>query len=173
MPEGDNVPEFSFEVDVTALSSHPKQYKLKVKPEDYDRIAKRLGVLSLLACEGEINIAVTRKFIQISGTVSGTAMRECVASLEEMREDVSDSFEIEFFRQPPSEDEAIVVDGVDLTEVHEDDILDIGELLIQQFSLAMTPFPRKEGAISLAEEYGQGGNVSPFANLHELLKKDH
>ncbi len=173
MTEGNSTPEFSFEVDLTALSSRPKHYKLKVEPVDYERLAERLGILALHSCEGEINIAVTRKVIQVSGKVSGAALRECVASLEEMKEEVSDSFELEFLRHSSPESDDKPVDVSALIEVHEGDILDIGELLIQQFSLAMTPFPRKDGASSLAVDYGKGGDVSPFANLHEILKKDH
>lgn len=167
------VPEFSVDVDLTSQSSQPKHYSLKVDPADFEKIAKRLGIVALHACEGEIDIAVTRKLIQVSGTVRGKATRECVSSLEEMDEDIADSFELEFLRHALPENEEKPVDVNDLIEVHEGDILDIGELLIQQFSLAMSPFPRKDGAISLAVEYGKGGDVSPFANLHEILKKDH
>ncbi len=173
MSDGVAAPEFSFEVDLTSLSSRPKQYLLKVDPADYERIAKRLGVLALNACEGEINIAVTRKVIHISGMVKGTVIRECVASLEEMTEDVHDSFELELLRQSVPQNDNKAPEDIDLVEVHEGDVLDIGEQLIQQFALAMAPFPRKEGAISLAAEYGHGGTTSPFANLHEILKKDH
>ena len=97
--------------------------------------------------------------------------RECVASLEEMKEIVDEAFEVEFLRQKPEPNLNEDVEDWELPEVHEGQIFDIGELLVQQLSLAMKPFPRKEGAVSLTELYGDGGSVSPFADLADRFGK--
>ena len=70
-----------------------------------------------------------------------------------MIENINENFEIRFTRQAPSDPVASGEDSDDWnrSELHEGDMLDVGELLVQQLSLAMAAFPRKQGAPSLAE----------------------
>lgn len=173
MTQTDAPPEFSFEVDLCSLAPAGKQYQLKASPDECEKVANRLGVIAVHLCQGEIHIGATKTIIAISGTVRGAMTRECVASLEEMEEAVADSFELEFFRDEraiDADDDSI---ERDLAEIHEGDVFDIGELLVQQLSLAMNPFPRKEGAPSLAAEYGAEDGGSPFAELHQILEKNN
>ncbi|MEO1241828.1 MAG: DUF177 domain-containing protein [Pseudomonadota bacterium] len=173
MTNADAQPEFSFDVDVRSLTPAGKKYHLKAGPNECAKIAKRLGVIAVHLCEGDIHIGATKTVITISGTVRGAMTRECVASLEEMEEAVADSFELEFFRDESAidpEDDSV---EWDLAEIHEGDVFDIGELLVQQLSLAMDPFPRKEGAPGLAAEYGAEDSGSPFAELHQILEKNN
>ena len=173
MTQAGAAPEFSFEIDLTGLSASEKQFRLKAEQSVCEQLAKRLGVIAVHSCEGEINLSATKSVINVSGTVRGGVTRECVASLEDMEEVVSDSFELEFFRNANALDDDKSLDETDLAEIHEGDVFDIGELLVQQFSLAMDPFPRKDNAPSLAEEYGEDIEASPFAGLQDILKKSN
>lgn len=171
MTDNGAAPEFSMEIDITALPASGKHYRLKADKDACARIAKRLNIPDVKFLDGEISISATKKTLTARGVVRALVVRECVASLEAMDEDIKDAFEIEFLR---NESDAPPLDGREeweLPEIHEGDIFDIGELLVQQLSLAMTPFPRKEGAKSLAEEFGAQGESSPFAILQAESKK--
>ncbi len=164
--------EFSHEVDLTKISKDGRDYRLGADASACKRIAERLGVPSVEALSGEIHIAVTRKAIFTRGSVQGRLTRACVVSLEEMSEIVDDTFEIEFVRcaddAPTEEDSA---ENWHQPEAHHGTVFDIGELLVQQFSLALDPFPRKPGAVSLAQTYGTEALSSPFSVLQGKIDK--
>ena len=71
--------------------------------------------------------------------------------------------------RPPEDEEE---EDLDAPEYHGGDMLDLGEMLVQQLSLAMAAFPRKEGAESLAEAYAPPENTSPFAALKGAFKSE-
>lgn len=173
MSEKSAQPEFSFSINLGDLSSSGKRFKLKAGQEECARIARRLGIVAVRELEGEIHIRATKTVIDVAGALSAQLTRECVSSLEELDEAVADSFELEFFRNEKAleaiEDEV----EAEFAEVHESDSFDLGELLVQQLSLAMDPFPRKPGATSLAAEFGSDDAASPFAGLHEALEKNN
>jgi len=164
--------EFSHEVDLTKLSKTGKNFRLEADEDARAKIAARLRVPAVKALTGDIHISATPKTILARGVVRAQLVRECVASLEELDETVDDAFEVEFLR---SADDAAPDSSDDedwlAPEVHEEPVFDIGELLVQQLSLAMDPFPRKQGAVSLAETYGRASESSPFAVLQGKIEK--
>ena len=163
--------EFSKEVELSALPPTGKIYKLVVSEDIYPQIARRLGVVSVANCSGEIHLKANKAVITVKGTVRAFLVRECVSSLEVMDETIDDSFEVEYMRHETRSEKAGQADELNLTESHLGGVLDVGELLIQQVSLAMAPFPRKEGAASLVGEYGTEASISPFAVLQQNFNK--
>lgn len=171
--------EFSHEVDLTSLSRGEKRVRLTASKEECAKIAARLGVIAVDELNGELTLKATKVEITIRGHMRARLIRECVASLEEMDEEISEDFDVTFLRQADehafsSEDASDDAswDGEEVPpEIHEGDHFDLGEFLVQQLALAMDPFPRKPGAVSLAEAYGGGGKVSPFSGLREKLEK--
>ena len=162
-------PEFSYEIELGDLGKTGKVFRLSATEEQRARVAARLGTPSVEKLEGEMRVTSTKTAIRIEGSIDAALTRECVASLEPMQEEVSETFEIDFLRTPPDDADG---EDWDAPDVHEGDSLDLGELLVQQLSLAMDPFPRKEGAKSLAEAYAPKENISPFAALQGVIGKD-
>lgn len=173
MSDNVTVPEFSFPVNLGEVSSFGKRFQLKTNQQERERIAQRLNVVAVRECKGEVNIRTTKTVIDISGSLRAELTRECVSSLEEMDEAVSDSFELQFFRTEKAIEAIEDEEEAEFAELHEGDTFDLGELLVQQLSLAMDPFPRKPGATSLAAEFGSDEEASPFAGLHEALEKNN
>lgn len=165
-----NTPEFTHEIELGEVGKQGKTFRLSANEEERARIAARLGAPSVEKLEGALRISATKTAIRVEGNIEAVLTRECVASLEPMQESVSEEFDIDFLREPP--DEAGEEDDLEAPEVHEGSRLDLGELLVQQLSLAMDPFPRKEGVESLAEAYAPPEKVSPFAGLKGMLGKD-
>ncbi len=164
--------EFSREVDLTSLPPSGKVFRMTLSQENCISVAKRLRVIALKSCAGEIELTQKKSTICAVGSVKAELIRECVSSLEEMDESISESFEIEFLRDDSVRDANEDIEEWGLPEIHKGNIFDVGELLIQQVSLAMASFPRKDGATSLAAEYGVEPEVSPFAVLQQNFKKD-
>ena len=163
--------EYSVEVDLGALPPGGKFFKLAVDHGISPMLAKRLGVVSVRNCAGEIHLKANKTVITAAGNVRAFLVRECVLSLEELDELIDDSFEVEFLRHDIAPKAGGQSDELNLREVHGEEVFDVGELLIQQLSLAMEPFPRKEGVNSLVEEFGTEPEVSPFAVLQQDFNK--
>ena len=162
--------EFSFEISLDDVGGKGRTYRLTVDEAARARIAERFAIPAVHKLEGELSVSANRTSIRVEGSLEADLTRICVASLEEMEEAVRDEFEVDFLRSVPEyEDED---EEIDLQEVHEGDVFDLGEFLVQQLSLAMDPFPRKEGAVSLAEGYAPKENDSPFAALQGLVGKE-
>ncbi|MCK5747014.1 MAG: DUF177 domain-containing protein [Oricola sp.] len=163
-------PEFSYEIELGEVGRQGKVFRLAAGEDERRRVAERLGAPSVEKLEGELRVSATKTAIRVEGSIDADLTRECVASLEPMQERVAEDFEIDFLREAPEPEEG--EEGWETPEVHEGDRLDLGELLVQHLSLAMDPFPRKEGAESLAETYAPKETISPFAGLKDVLGKD-
>ena len=164
-------PEFSMEVDLGEIGKGEKNFRLSAGEEERRKIAVRLKIPAVDMFEGDIRLRATKSDIFVAGHVRAQLTRECVASLELMREDVAEPFEIHFIRQADDEIDAAEEADIDAPELHDGETIDIGELLVQQLALAMDPFPRIEGASSLSEAHGGEGDISPFAALRGAFKK--
>ncbi len=162
------LPEFSYEIDVGDVGRAGKTFHLAANETERAKIAARLETPSVKKLEGEMKVTATKTAVRVTGDIAAELTRECVATLEPMQERVAESFEIDFSRIPPEPEEE---EDLDAPEYFEGTSLDLGELLVQQLSLAMDPFPRREGAPSLAETYAPEEKVSPFAGLKTALGK--
>lgn len=171
--------EFSVAVDLRDLRGAPKHFRLAAGPAECALIAGRLGVPGVRRLEGEVTLKVSKTEIHAAGVLGAALTRQCVASLEEMTETVEDAFDVVFARAAPPVSQApdrepdrekAEADDWEAPEVHEGDVFDLGEFLTQQLALAMDPFPRKPGAASLAERYGEDKPVSPFADLASRMR---
>jgi len=160
------IPEYSLVIDIRELPASGKKFQLAPKDEIFPAIAKRLKIPAIHELSGTTEILPTSDGANLSGRVCAILQRQCVVSLEEMEECVEEEFTIIFdchFVEEDETDEETVIN--DDREPLKSSHIDLGEVLIQQLSLAMHPFPRKEGARSLSEEYGRVDEPSPFAIL--------
>lgn len=162
--------EFTVPVDLRSVGLADRRFKLAANPQECALIAKRLMIPGVGKLEGEVSLTASKTEIKAVGVLCAEITRECVASLEEMAETVDEAFEVVFTRAPAeaaAEAEEDEFEDWDAPEVHVGEVFDLGDFLIQQLALAMDPFPRKEGAQSLADQYGQDKPISPFAVLAE------
>jgi len=166
-------PEYSLPVDLHALPEGGRRYALNPDKAIFANLAIRLKILAVEALEGEILLTAGKLEFTAKGSVKARLVRECVASLEPVDECVDEGFELVFSRQPLADEETMSVEELlGAREVHVERYFDIAELLVQQLSLAMDSFPRKSGAVSLAEKYGTEPETSPFAILRGGLSGD-
>ncbi len=164
--------EFSQVIALDELPKDGRRFELEASEAERDAVANRLGVLSVDGLKGEVRITANKKRFDVSGSVTARLKRECVASLEEMEEAIDEAFEIAFLREasPSTEEEEI---SLETPEVYDAAEIDLGDLLVQQVSLAMDPFPRKPGVTSLAADYGVADDPSPFAQaLAQAAKRE-
>lgn len=167
-------PEFSYPVTVDSLPRGGKHFVLTANEDERKAVSHRLGVPSIAMLEGKVHVRATHIKILIKGRVDAALTRECVASLQEMEEVIGEDFEIEFLRHAPvPADNDAEEDWLNAPDVHAGPVIDLGEQLIQQLSLAMEPFPRLPNASSLADQFGTQETRSPFAEaLAKAVKSE-
>ena len=165
-------PELSVVVELAKVARNERHLSIEANSDERTAIAKRFGIPSVESLSGEVSISANAEKISLKGVVRATLTRECVASLEPLVEEIEDPFDLEFLRQEtPAEDDEIGAAGedwLDQPETWSGDEIDVGEIVVQQVSLAMNPFPRKENAENLADAYGAQAESSPFAALKNL-----
>lgn len=158
-------------IDIQALPDTGAEYKLAPSVEERRAIAERLGVQSIDTLTGEFVVRAVRGGVEIELRIIASVGRICVASLEPMTEAIDEKIKMSFERIY-SDDLENEDDGDILREPLDGDEIDIGELLVQHLSLALDPYPRKEGAEGLFDKYRDAASTSPFDALKGLAKRE-
>ena len=135
-------------------------------------IARRIDAPEVIRLRGEIELHKTAQGLSVSGTLDSALVRECVASLEPFEETIKEPFELQFAHSAEPEGHGETEIDPDAPEPLTGDSIDLADLLIQQLSLAMAPFPRKPGAASLAEKFAPPQSISPFEALKSKIAED-
>lgn len=149
-------------------------------------LAKRFGFLSLPAFSARVT--VDRRLggqIVVEGRLRGRIVQACVLTLDPVTQDLDDTFRVIFKRDmaddlDPESGEAVLSAQADAPEPLEGNMLDVGEIVAEQLSLAADPYPRRPGAKleDVLPKPRHGGRKAPseqrrhpFAGLAALKDK--
>src|SRR5258707_8809879 len=127
---------------------------LEVSASDGERaaLAKRFGFLGLPAFSARVT--VDRRIggqVVIEGRLRGRIVQACVLTLDPVTQDLDDIFRIVFKKdlaeeRDPESGEAVLNAQADAPEPLAGNLLDVGEIVAEQLSLAAEPYPRRSGA---------------------------
>ena len=180
-------PEFSRFVGRDELSKLPLRRSIRATPEECSRLAERFGLLSLDLLEADLEIKWVSPGVGgrlcVEGRFDARVTQRCVVSLEPVAASLRESFEL--FGESDSQRRGEGDDATDeildpddeVFEVTGSEGLDLGELVAQQLSLALEPYPRKPGVVledrwaNEPEEGARESDESPFAKLRDLRSK--
>lgn len=176
--------EFSYPIKTSVLDVAGQTFTLKADDKARVAVCERLSLVSLDRLTAELNAIPdgdpksARTGVRIDGRLCATGNQTCVVSLEPV------PFDIEApvrglalpADAPEHEREELTLedDDVDILGEITDDVLDLGEIVVQQLALELDPFPRAPGAESdWPDESGgsaDSASDSPFAALEKLKK---
>lgn len=161
---------------------------LEIAPSDSERaaLAKRFGFLGLPIFTARVT--VDRRIggqIVVEGRLRGRIVQACVLTLDPVTQDVDETFRIVFKPdmtddRDPESGEAVLNSQADAPEPLSGNMLDIGEIVAEQLSLAADPYPRRPGAkledvLPKPRHGGRRGQPEqrrhPFAGLAALRDK--
>ena len=161
-------PEFSRPVDVARLPQGEAVYDVAATPAERAALADRFGLLALDRLEAQVRLTrLAGGFLRLSAELSADVTQACVVTLEPVAAPVEDSFELLYGPADEGAKEVVLSGEVELVEPLADGLLDIGEAVAQQLSLALDPYPRAPGVVA---EAPQEGLASPFAALAKWRK---
>jgi uncharacterized metal-binding protein YceD (DUF177 family) len=115
-------------------------------------LAKRFGFLALPAFSARVTVdRRTGGQIVVEGRLRGKVVQACVLTLDPVTQELDDAFRLVFKKdladeRDPESGEAVLSAHADSPEPLSGNLLDVGELVAEQLSLAADPYPRRPGA---------------------------
>ncbi len=163
--------EFSRIVALEAHHDRPVGFAIAASPTECAALARRFDLVRLdaLSGTGELRARVGGGW-RVAAKLEAKLVRSCVISLVDFPVSMTDSFELDFSPAVSSDDlgEIDVADN-GAEPFPRDGQLDIGEVVAQQLSLALDPFPRAPGVAWAGPDGDEAGRHTPFAGLRAHL----
>jgi hypothetical protein len=166
----DPPPEFSRLVALTVERSGHVAFDIVADVAERRALADRFGLpeIKRLAATGRFSPGRGETWM-LAARIEAEVVQNCVITLDPIDQQLHDDLTLVFASDAPDGTE--VEFGLDDAEILPPDrMVDIGEIVAQQLSLALDPFPRKPGA-SLPE-YEKSASDKPLAVLAAWHRKD-
>jgi uncharacterized metal-binding protein YceD (DUF177 family) len=163
----DNAESLSHPIQIDRLDDEPRVVELTASAEDRELLRQRYDVEDVAFLRGKLTAVRSGDLIRVTGTIDAELGRICGVSLEPMRERIDERFEVEYRIGSQGDLEGEVEADLDAPEPLTASKLDLGEVLVEQLVLAMSPHPRIEDA-SPPKDPGAGKETSPFDVLKTL-----
>ncbi|SRR6056297_880683 len=164
--------ELSRPVAVARLEHGPFDLTIEAGEPERHAMAERLGVQSVVRMKAAITVRKHGARLTVTGRYDAEIERICVITLEPFVAVQQGEIDEEFLRTDDPENLEVIVDETTLEPLTED-VLDVGEIVVQHVSLDLDPHPRAEGVEVDDLDYdpdpaeGQAAD-SPFAALQKL-----
>lgn len=157
--------------DILTLQSKQEiRRNISARQDECGELAKRFGLEAVHALKAEVTIQPWEgSGVRVHGTVNADVVQRCVVSLKPIEQKVSESF-VSFFKQPGARQGDINIDTPVDIEDPEDitpEGIDLGELVAQQLSLVLDPYPHIPGAALPKSADTTTSRKSPFAVLQK------
>ena len=185
--------EWSYFVDANKIDAQVKELNISPEQENVSRLCNRLNLLSIEGIDAKIQIQRNdmNKVVHVHGIILADVTQACVVSGEPVQAHIEDSFDawyaepnqaVSFTKarrermSPKEKEEQPVLEEEDDPEPIVGGKIDVGELVVQYLSLALNPYPRKEGVHSdfgePLEDAPDGTYNNPFAALKEWKDRE-
>lgn len=162
----------SSELSIDAFQAG-KLLKFDVVPtaDEIAALVARFGFVSIDNCHANLSIRkVARDCWDVNGRLTADVVQSCVVTGTPIAESVDFMIEERYVREPEDADAVEVnLDGV---EPLKNGAIDIGEMVSQSLALAVTAWPRADGAEE-GYQLGEMVDENPFAGLSVLKKSDN
>lgn len=143
--------EFSRIVDVLHVGSKGKYYHYQTTDEENKSLAERYNIVAVKLLSAECNLIPIKKGkYNLAVTFNAEIIQSCVISLEPVEEKITGNFTailIQESNKTHRESSEIDFDpDEDDIEYLSSNLVDVGELIAQNLSLEINPYPRKPDA---------------------------
>lgn len=170
------------------ISNEARDFNIKPESEDLQALAVALDILTVHSIKATMTLHRTKKSLRIRGEVSAVVDQSCVATLEPVRQRVSEEIdrtyvasreevELVFKKMNSNREMMIDPDEIDPPEVIENGRLDLAAIALEHVILGFDLYPRAKGSEAASSlvvgenadsDTGESGKKSPFAALAKL-----
>ncbi|MHA1538991.1 MAG: YceD family protein [Alphaproteobacteria bacterium] len=124
-----------------------KTSKITATPEECAALVERLGLFSVASLEATYTVQKKRAGIFVEGTLLAKVTQTCVSTLENFDSEIEADFEEAFTDREPEGDTRNIDLNTEAFEPITGDTLDIGEVVVQNLSVNLDPYPRKDTVV--------------------------
>ncbi len=173
-------------VDLDRMGAGGAAVEIVASDSERAALTKRFGFLGLPAFSARVT--VDRRVggqIVVEGRLRGRIVQACILTLDPVTQELDETFRVVFKPdlaedRDPESGEALLNAQIDAPEPLQGNLLDVGEIVAEQLSLAADPYPRRSGVRleDVLPKPRQGGRPSrneqrrhPFAGLATLRDK--
>ncbi|MFO1067607.1 MAG: DUF177 domain-containing protein [Geminicoccaceae bacterium] len=163
--------EFSRTFLVDPLPEGGLDFDLVANAAERTAVARRLDILALdrLEADGRIDRDSATGGVVVSGTLRAAATQRCVVTLEPVPQAIDTEFRRLFAAEADAAGDEIEIDPLaEQPEPLDGSLLDVGELVTEELSLALDPYPRATGVPEVAVGDVEAEPSGPFAALSRL-----
>lgn len=165
-------PEFSRLVPLERLGSEPFQQRIEATAEEREKLSGRFDLLSLDRLVAEVELRRQSREIIVLQAEFGAEFEQCCAvTLEPVRGAVCDRFSLVYGRADDPEHEIVLNGDEPAFEPLIGGMIDIGEAVAQELSLALPDFPRHPDAMIDDAPAVEPSLEGPFASLARLRRR--
>ena len=164
------VPEFSRLVRLDRVIAQPLRTTIEATPGERQRLARRFDLVSLDRLAADVVLQrVAGDLIRLDAAFEAEFAQSCVVTLDPVPDRVAETFSLLY--GPPGDEQAEIEIDIDETvfEPLTGELIDIGEAVAQELSLALPQFPRLPDALLDPAETSQPRD-GPFAALERLRR---
>ena len=162
--------EFSRLVPLARVGSEALRQEIAATEEERAALARRFGLVSIDRLTSTVELVRRgRDLVLLRAAFDAAFVQDCVVTLEPGPGTASERFAL-LYGPPEAEEGAVGTDEDVAFEPLTADVIDIGEAVAQEFSLALPPFPRSAEAAIEAEE-PVPVEETPFAALARLAER--
>jgi len=186
VPSKEQKSEIERIVDLDRMGASGAALEISASDSERASLAKRFGFLGLPAFSARVT--VDRRpggQVVVEGRLRGKVVQACILSLDPVTQELDEAFRIVFKQdlaeeRDPESGEAVLNAQIDAPEPLPGNLLDIGEIVAEQLSLAAEPYPRRlgvklEDVLPKPRPGGRPGRNEqrrhPFAGLAALRDK--
>jgi uncharacterized metal-binding protein YceD (DUF177 family) len=179
MTDAPTAPEFSRILEADRLNGETVIQTLTATPEERAAVAARLGLDALDSLTARLRAVPVAggAFIRVDGRYAASVTQTCGITLAPVVSAIEESLERTYtFEEGPrpgaGREVDLEADGEEPADPIIDGRIDLGELVVEELSLAIDPFPRAAGAVFDAAAHGVAEKKdTPFAALVQLRTK--
>src|SRR6185312_10941687 len=139
-------------VDIDRMGAPGTALEIVASDSERAALSKRFGFLDLPAFSARVT--VDRRpgaQVVVEGRLRGRIVQACILTLDPVTQDLDETFRIVFKQdlaeeRDPESGEALIAANADAPEPLSGNMLDVGEIVAEQLSLAADPYPRRPGA---------------------------
>ena len=176
----DNKVEFSRRIEADKITLNPWTDRFEATEKECEDLSRRFGIESLKNLKAEVTLRriAENKMILAEGKFDADVVQNCIVTLDPVRSHISAEFSSTYTENNlhflPGAEIAVSPEDEESPEPIENGIIDMGEMVAQQLSLELDPYPRSPKAKKMEEVESideSGKTLSPFAILAKLRKK--
>jgi len=178
--QGSPAAEFSRQIPAEQIGVQETTREIAASAAERAKLAERFGLLALDRLSAVLRLKRGRGgTVHMEGRFVADVTQACVVTLEPVPAHLEQDFTATFAPHGAAEAGEVVI-ALEEDEPPEEIVdgrIDIGEAVVQQFAVALDPYPRSPAAAEAAglssggEEQGRKGPFAALASLQENAKK--